>query len=66
MEGLIFIWPGFERRICGIKDDLLNGNERAGVYTCLISGFLNWRRVFFKLKRDFLSNQLRRSLRSSW
>jgi hypothetical protein len=56
MEGLIFIWPSFERRICGIKDDLLNGNERAGVYTYLISGFLNWRRVLFKLKRDFLSN----------
>jgi hypothetical protein len=44
----------------------LNENESAGVYTYLISGFLNWRRVLFGLKRNFLSNQLRRSLRGSW
>jgi hypothetical protein len=66
MEGLMLISPGCERRNCRNKDGLLNGNERAGVYTYLISGFQNWRRVLFRLKRDFLSNQLRRSLRSSW
>jgi hypothetical protein len=46
--------------------DLLNGNERAGVYTYLISGLLNWRRGLFRLERDFLGNQLRGSLRNSW
>jgi hypothetical protein len=66
MEGLMLIWTGFERRNCRIKDDLLNGNESAGVYTYLISSFLNWRRGLFRLRRDFLGNQLRRSLRSSW
>jgi hypothetical protein len=58
-----------KRKNYRIKDDLLNGNESAGVYTYLISGFLNWRGGLFRLKRDFLSNlsnQLRRSLRSSW
>jgi hypothetical protein len=52
-----------KRKNC--RDNLLNGNESAGVYTYLISGFLNWRGGLFKLKRDFLSDQLRRSLRSS-
>jgi hypothetical protein len=55
-----------KRKNCRIRDDLLNGNESAGVYTYLISGFLNWRGDLFRLKRDFLSDQLRRSLRSSW
>jgi hypothetical protein len=49
-----------------IRDDLLNGSENADVYTYLISGLLNWRGGLFRLKRDFLGNQLRRSLRSSW
>jgi hypothetical protein len=65
MEGLMLIWPGFERN-CRIRDDLLKGNERASVYTYLISGLLNWRRVLFRLKRDFLGDQLRRSLKNSW
>jgi hypothetical protein len=58
MEGLMSIWPGFERN-CQIRDDLLKGNESASVYTYLISGLLNWR-------RDFLGDQLRRSLRNYW
>jgi hypothetical protein len=66
MEGLMLIWPGFERKNCRIRDDLLKGNESAGVYTYLISGLLNWRRVLFRLKREFLGDQLRRSLRNSW
>jgi hypothetical protein len=49
-----------------MRGNLLNGNENAGVYTYLISGLLNWKRGLFRLKRDFLGNQLRRSLRSSW
>jgi hypothetical protein len=65
MEGLMFIWPGFERK-CRIRDDLLRGNESASVYTYLISGLLNWRRVLFRLKGDFLGDQLRRSLRNFW
>jgi hypothetical protein len=65
MEGLMLIWPGFERN-CRIRDDLLKGNESASVYTYLISGLLNWRRVLFRLKRDFLGDQLRRSLGNSW
>jgi hypothetical protein len=44
----------------------LNGNESAGVYTYFISGLLNWKGGLFMLKRDFLGDQLRRSLRSSW
>jgi hypothetical protein len=32
----------------------------------LVSDLLNWRRDFFRLKRKFLGDQLRRSLRSSW
>jgi hypothetical protein len=55
-----------KRKDCRIRDDLLNGNEGAGVYIYLISSFLNWRGGLFRLKRDFMSNQLRRSLRSSW
>jgi hypothetical protein len=43
----------------------LNGNESADVYTYLISDFLNWRGGLFRLKRDFLSNQLRRSMMGS-
>jgi hypothetical protein len=54
-----------KRKDCRIRDDLLNGDESAGVYTYFISGFLNWRGGLFRLKRDFLSNQLRRSLKSS-
>jgi hypothetical protein len=65
MGGLMLIWPGFERN-CRIRDDLLKGNESASVCIYLISGFLNWRRVLFRLKRDFLGDQLRRSLRNSW
>jgi hypothetical protein len=33
-------------------------------HTYLIPGLLNWRRDFFRLKRKFLGDQLRRSLRS--
>jgi hypothetical protein len=51
---------------CRIRDDLLNGNESASVYTYLISGLLNWRRDFFRLRKKLLGDQLRRSLRSSW
>jgi hypothetical protein len=65
MEGLTLIWPGFER-ICRIRDDLLKGNESAGIYTHLISGLLNWGRILFMLKRDFLGKRLKRSLRNSW
>jgi hypothetical protein len=32
----------------------------------LIPDFLNWRRDFFRLKRKFLDDQLRGSLRGSW
>jgi hypothetical protein len=32
----------------------------------LILDFLNWRRDFFRLKRKFLDDQLRRSLRGPW
>jgi hypothetical protein len=46
--------------------DLLNGNESEGVYTFLISGLLNWRRDFFRLKRKLLGDQLKRSLKGSW
>jgi hypothetical protein len=63
MEGLMMMQPGFEKKNCRIKEDLLNGNENADVYTYLI---LNWRRGLFRFKRDLLGNQLRRSLRSSW
>jgi hypothetical protein len=49
-----------------IADDLLNGNECAGVYTYLISGLPNWRGGLFRIKRDFLGSQLRGSLGSSW
>jgi hypothetical protein len=67
MEGLMMMQPDFEKKKnCRIRDDLLNGNESAGVYTYLISGLLNWRGGLFRLKRDFLGNQLRRSLRISW
>jgi hypothetical protein len=65
MEGLMLIWPGFEKN-CRIRDDLLRGNESASIYTYLISGLLIWRRVLFRLKGDFLSDQLKRSLRNSW
>jgi hypothetical protein len=65
MEGLMLIWPGFERN-CRIRDDLLKANESAGIYTHLISGLLNWGRILFMLKRDFLGKRLKRSLRNSW
>jgi hypothetical protein len=65
MKGLMLIWPDFERN-CRIRDDLLKGNESASIYTYLISGLLNWSRVLFRLKRDFLGDQLRRSLGNSW
>jgi hypothetical protein len=55
-----------KRKNCRIKDDLLNRNKSANVYTYFISSLLNWRRDFFRLKREFLDDQLRRSLRSSW
>jgi hypothetical protein len=61
----MLIWPGFERN-CRIRGDLLKGNESTSVYTYLISGFLNWKRVLFRLKKGFLGDQLRRSLRNSW
>jgi hypothetical protein len=64
MEGLMLIWSGFERNF-RIRDDLLKGNESASVCIYLISGLLNWRRVLFRLKRDFLGDQLRRRLRNS-
>jgi hypothetical protein len=51
---------------CGIRDDLLNGNESAGVYTYLISGLLDWSWDFFRLKRKLLGDQLKRSLKGSW
>jgi hypothetical protein len=35
-------------------------------HTYFIPGLLNWRRDFFRLKGEFLGDQLRRSLRSSW
>jgi hypothetical protein len=63
MEGLMLIWPSFDKD-CRIRDDLLRGNESASIYTYLISGLLNWRRVLFRLKWDFLSDQLRRNLRN--
>jgi hypothetical protein len=44
----------------------LRGNNCADVYTHLHSGFLNWRKVLFRLKGDFLTSWLKRSLRSSW
>jgi hypothetical protein len=66
MEGLMVMQPGFEKENCRIRDVLLNENKSAGIYTYLISGFLNWRGGLFRLRRDFLSDQLRRSLRSSW
>jgi hypothetical protein len=65
MEGLILIWPGFERS-CRIRDDILRGNESASVYTYLISGLLNWRSVLFRLKGDVLGDQLKNSLKNSW
>jgi hypothetical protein len=34
--------------------------------TYLIPGLLNWRRDFFRLNREFLGEQLRKSLRGSW
>jgi hypothetical protein len=34
--------------------------------TYLILGLLIWRKDFFRLKREFLGDQLRRSLWSSW
>jgi hypothetical protein len=34
-------------------------------HTYFIPDFLNWRRNFFRLKREFLDDYLRRSLRSS-
>jgi hypothetical protein len=37
-----------------------------GACTYLMSGLLSWGRGFFRLKRDFLGDQLKRSLRSSW
>jgi hypothetical protein len=66
MEGLMMMQPGFEKENCRIRDYLLNGNESAGVYTYLISGLLNWRRGLFRLKGDFLGDQLKRSLRRAW
>jgi hypothetical protein len=36
------------------------------VHAYLIPSLLNWRRDFFKLKRKFLDDQLRRSLRGPW
>jgi hypothetical protein len=51
---------------CRIRDNLLEGNESAAVYTYLISDLLNWKGGLFRLKRDFLGDQLRRNLRSSW
>jgi hypothetical protein len=32
----------------------------------LIPSLLNWRRDFFRLKRKFLDDQLRRGLRGPW
>jgi hypothetical protein len=66
MEGLMMMRPGFEKKNFRIRDDLLNGNESAGVYTYIISGLLHWRRDFFRLRRKLLSDQLRRSLKNSW
>jgi hypothetical protein len=67
MEGLMMMQPDFEKKKnCRIRDDLLNGNESAGVYTYLITGFLNWSKRLFRLKGDFLGDQLKRSLRSAW
>jgi hypothetical protein len=36
------------------------------VHAYLIPGHLNWRRDFFRLKRKFLDDQLRRGLRGPW
>jgi hypothetical protein len=44
----------------------LSGNKSVDVYTHLNSGFLDWRGGLLRLKGDFLSNQLKRSLRISW
>jgi hypothetical protein len=55
-----------KRKNCRIRDDLLNENKSADVYTYLISGLLSWRRDFFRLKRKLLGDQLKRSLKGSW
>jgi hypothetical protein len=39
---------------------------KLNAHAYLIPGLLNWRRDFFKLKRKFVDDQLRRSLRSPW
>jgi phage host-nuclease inhibitor protein Gam len=50
---------------CRIEDDLLKENNKIKC-PYFIPGLLNWRRDFFRLKRKFLGDQLRWSLRSSW
>jgi hypothetical protein len=51
MEGLMMMQPVFfKKKNYRIRDDLLNGNESADVYTYLISGLLNWSRRLFRLK----------------
>jgi hypothetical protein len=55
-----------KKKNCRIRGDLLSRNESADVYTYLISGLLSWRRDLFRLEGDFLSDQLKRSLKSSW
>jgi hypothetical protein len=55
MEGFMMMQPDFEKKKnCRIRDDLLNGNESAGVYTYLVSGLLNWRRDFFQVPEEAL------------
>jgi hypothetical protein len=44
----------------------LNEITELNAHTYLIPGLLNWRRDFFRLKRKFLDDQLRRGLKGPW
>jgi hypothetical protein len=40
--------------------------KQINIHAYLISGHLSWRREFFRLKKGFLDDQSRRSLRGPW
>jgi hypothetical protein len=40
--------------------------KEKNIHAYLISGLLSWRREFFRLKKGFLDDQLRRSWWSPW
>jgi hypothetical protein len=54
------------RKVCRIKNDLLNGNDRNECPCLPHSWPLELEKGFFRLKRRFLDGQMRRNFRGPW